>query len=224
MKTTSGDRDDRNRGEQAAVSGTPAILTTLRDLWLLELLALREAEAHATKTFDTMGRGAVSPALRDALLESARVSGRHRETLEQLLVRTGASRGQPGDIRSLPGGEPSHAVAAILEEPRRTVGPGSGSAIVDAALIVAAQKATHYKIAAYGSARSFAGVLGDTEAHRALQECLNEEGDIDRLLTGLAEESVNVAAADAAERSSQSGAIGLRSETERLATRDEGGA
>jgi ferritin-like metal-binding protein YciE len=54
----------------------------------------------------------------------------------------------------------------------------------------------HYAIAGYGSARSFAGTLGDNNAHVLLQESLNDAADADRALTKLAEDIVNLHAAE----------------------------
>lgn len=61
----------------------------------------------------------------------------------------------------------------------------------DAALIVAAQKIEHYEIAAYGSLRTFATVLGYQDAAELLQATLDEEVEHDERLSEIAEASVN---------------------------------
>jgi ferritin-like metal-binding protein YciE len=60
----------------------------------------------------------------------------------------------------------------------------------DAEIIIAAQKVEHYEIAAYGSLRTLAEVLGFSEAAALLQRTLDEEKEADKLLTALSE-SVN---------------------------------
>ena len=55
----------------------------------------------------------------------------------------------------------------------------------------------HYEIAAYGTARTHAEVLGYTKAAKLLQQTLDEEGATDKKLTQLAESIINVEAAHA---------------------------
>jgi ferritin-like metal-binding protein YciE len=64
-------------------------------------------------------------------------------------------------------------------------------AVMDAALIAAAQKVEHYEIASYGTVRTWAELLGLSDAVELLQETLDEEKATDEKLTGLAEQTVN---------------------------------
>src|SRR3990167_7920578 len=66
----------------------------------------------------------------------------------------------------------------------------------DAVLIAAAQKVEHYEIASYGTARTWANLLGQPEVAALLQETLQEEKDTDQNLTAIAESFVNAEAAD----------------------------
>jgi ferritin-like metal-binding protein YciE len=63
--------------------------------------------------------------------------------------------------------------------------------VLDAGLIAAAQRVEHYEIAAYGTARTFAEQLGDTQAISLLQQTLDEEYAADQKLTKLAVSRVN---------------------------------
>jgi ferritin-like metal-binding protein YciE len=67
-------------------------------------------------------------------------------------------------------------------------------AVKDAGLISAAQRVEHYEIAAYGSVRTFAEILGDQEGVALLEQTLQEEKETDKKLTELAE-TINVEAA-----------------------------
>ena len=69
------------------------------------------------------------------------------------------------------------------------------SEVRDAALIAAAQRVEHYEMAGYGTARTFASRLGYLEAARILQETLDEEGEADKKLTHIAEQTINRPAA-----------------------------
>jgi ferritin-like metal-binding protein YciE len=66
--------------------------------------------------------------------------------------------------------------------------------VLDAAMIGAAQKVEHYEIAAYGTARTHANMLGLTKVARLLQQTLDEEGRTDKKLTELAERVINLEA------------------------------
>jgi ferritin-like metal-binding protein YciE len=63
------------------------------------------------------------------------------------------------------------------------------------AIISAAQKVEHYEIASYGTLRTLAGTLGYSEAQELLDATLAEEKNADSLLTQVAENYVNEAAA-----------------------------
>jgi ferritin-like metal-binding protein YciE len=68
--------------------------------------------------------------------------------------------------------------------------------VLDAGLIVAAQHVEHYEMASYGTVRTFAQTFGYRGQAALLAESLKEEKQTDRLLTRLAERSINVDAMD----------------------------
>jgi len=63
--------------------------------------------------------------------------------------------------------------------------------VIDAGIIVAAQKVEHYEIASYGSVRTFAQLLGRDKAAELLQTTLEEESETNELLNKLGEDIVN---------------------------------
>jgi ferritin-like metal-binding protein YciE len=65
------------------------------------------------------------------------------------------------------------------------------SPLRDAAIIASANRVEHYEIAAYGSARTFAEILGLNDAATLLDQTLQEEKMADQKLTQLAESMVN---------------------------------
>jgi ferritin-like metal-binding protein YciE len=67
-------------------------------------------------------------------------------------------------------------------------------AVIDAALIAAAQRVEHYEIASYGCLITYAGLLGNGEAVRLLEQTLAEEEAADEALTALGERGINQAA------------------------------
>jgi hypothetical protein len=85
--------------------------------------------------------------------------------------------------------------------------------VLDAGLISKAQHVEHYEMAGYGTVRTYAIMLGETEQAELLQETLDEEGDADKLLTQLAESSVNIEAA-LGDESEQETSVGSRGDRE----------
>jgi ferritin-like metal-binding protein YciE len=67
--------------------------------------------------------------------------------------------------------------------------------VLDAALIAAAQRVEHSEIAAYGWLRTYAEILGYSQAAELLQETLEEEEKADETLTKVGEQGVNTLAA-----------------------------
>jgi ferritin-like metal-binding protein YciE len=84
------------------------------------------------------------------------------------------------------------AIEGIILEMRQTLEKTTaGSTTSDAALVIAIQKAIHYKIAAYGSLEQLATTLGMEEVTDLLNESLKEEKDQDLLFSDIAEKRIN---------------------------------
>jgi ferritin-like metal-binding protein YciE len=62
-------------------------------------------------------------------------------------------------------------------------------------MIGAAQRVEHYEMAAYGTARAHAQQLGYANAARLLEQTLQEESAANEKLSQIAEDTVNVSAA-----------------------------
>src|SRR5437588_6429193 len=76
----------------------------------------------------------------------------------------------------------------------------------DAVMIASAQKVEHYEIAAYGTVRTWANLLGKSDVASLLEETLEEEKETDQRLTGIAEAMVNPEAAKDEEAEARRGA------------------
>jgi ferritin-like metal-binding protein YciE len=89
-----------------------------------------------------------------------------------------------------PKGKVCKAMKGLVEEGSETIEEDGDGTIKDLALIGAAQKVEHYEISGYGTVRALAEALGLDEVVEILQTTLDEEGNTDKLLTGIAEELV----------------------------------
>jgi ferritin-like metal-binding protein YciE len=87
------------------------------------------------------------------------------------------------------------AIDGIIEEADEVAGEVADKAVLDAALINAAQAAEHYEIARYGSLIAWARQLGRNDCASLLQKTLDEEKTTDKKLTSLAEGKINLRAA-----------------------------
>ena len=94
-----------------------------------------------------------------------------------------------------PEGVTCKAIQGIIEEGQEIVQEFSGAEALDAGLIAAAQAVEHYEITRYGTLLAWAKQLGLTEAEGLIQATLIEEENTDQILSELAEDAINPAAA-----------------------------
>jgi ferritin-like metal-binding protein YciE len=87
------------------------------------------------------------------------------------------------------------AIDGIIQEADEVASEVEDKAVLDAALINAAQAAEHYEITRYGSLIAWARQLGRNDCAGVLQKTLDEEKAADKKLTKLAESKVNLRAA-----------------------------
>jgi len=160
-------------------------LQSLHDLYVRELKDLYNAENQIIKALPKMVKAATSPELERAFEEHLQATRQQVERLERIFQRLDES----------PRGAKCKAMEGILDEGDEMMDlDTTRDTVSDAALISAAQRVEHYEMAVYGTVRTYARQLGYQEDARLLQETLNEEGEADKKLTGIAESRVNVEA------------------------------
>lgn len=161
-------------------------LETLEDLLVHELKDLYNAEKQILEALPKMSKAASSDELRKSFDEHGKVTQKQVERLEKIFKEIGQD----------PQGKTCHAMKGLIKEGEEEIKEDMDPSVKDAALIAAAQRIEHYEIAGYGTARTYAGILGNDEMRKLLQETLNEEGETDKRLTSLAENSINLQAAE----------------------------
>ena len=160
-------------------------MESLQDLLVEEMRDLYNAENQLTKALPKMAKKACNPQLKRAFETHLRETEVHVERLQKIFEKLGKK----------PTGKKCAAMEGIIEEGKEMMAEDMEEDTMDAALISAAQKAEHYEIATYGTVRTWAQLLGDEQTARSLQQTLDEEGKTDKLLTQLAESSINIEAA-----------------------------
>jgi ferritin-like metal-binding protein YciE len=146
---------------------------TLDDLFLDTLKDIYYAEKQIVKALPKMAKAAESPQLKAGFEQHLEESEGHIERLEQVF----ALLDKPAR------GKTCEAILGILEEGKSIMDEFKGTPALDAGLVSAAQAVEHYEIARYGTLKSWAELLGMSEAVRLLDATLKEEIATDKKLS-----------------------------------------
>jgi ferritin-like metal-binding protein YciE len=170
-------------------------METLHDLYVEKLKDLYNAEQQILKAMPRMIKSASHPELRRAFTDHQKVTERQVARLERIFKELGEK----------PTGKKCHGMEGLIEEAKELISEKPEEDVLDAGLIAAAQHVEHYEIAGYGTVRTYAEQLGFDRQASLLQETLDEEGATDKLLTGIAQRSVNIDAENAGDSEDLSG-------------------
>jgi ferritin-like metal-binding protein YciE len=150
----------------------------LKDLYIDELKDLYNAENQLVKALPKMARAASSDELRRGFEEHLEQTKGHVQRLEKIFQALGES----------PKGKKCKGMEGLIEEGSEVMEEDYEGSVLDAALIGAAQRVEHYEIAGYGTVRSMAETLGESNHVSLLEETLEEEKETDEKLGELAAE------------------------------------
>jgi ferritin-like metal-binding protein YciE len=156
-------------------------LDTLQKLYTSELRDLYNAENQLLKALPKMAKAASSRELKDAFEKHLEQTKRHVERLEEVFE----------ELDENPKGKTCRAMKGLIQEGSEILEEDGEESVLDAGIIVAAQKVEHYEIAGYGSVRTFAHLLGKDKSAQLLQTTLDEESETNEILNKLAERVVN---------------------------------
>lgn len=159
-------------------------LNTLKDLYFRELKDLFSAEQQLVKALPKMAKAAANKELAAGFQQHLEQTKEHAQRLHQIL----SSRQQSTR------GPKCKGMEGIVAEGAEMIEEEADDEVKDAGLIAAAQRVEHYEIAGYGTARTYAELLGDQEGLKLLQTTLEEERQTDQKLSKLAKSAINVAA------------------------------
>ena len=160
----------------------------LMDLYTGELQDLWSANDQMSKVVTKMASKASDAKLKEMLAKSQEGIAKHTEMLKSLLAASDEKlkkehcKGMEGLV--------AEATKHTTEE-----APDKGP-VLDAVIIAQYQRMTHYGIAGFGTAASFAGTLGLSDAQAQLEQATKEIYGGDEYMTQLAETTVNIDAED----------------------------
>ena len=160
----------------------------LKELYIDELKDLYSAENQLLKALPKMAKAASSEELSSAFTEHLEQTQGQVQRLEQIFEM----------LDENPKGKKCVGMEGLVKEGAELMGEDFEDEVMDAGLIGAAQRIEHYEIAAYGTARAFAELMGESEQASLLSETLEEEKETDQKLTQLSEQ-INVEAQEQGE-------------------------
>lgn len=160
----------------------------LRKLYIDELKDLYSAENQLVKALPKMAKAATSADLRAGFEGHLKQTQEHVARLEQIFEA----------LEESPKGKHCKGMEGLIKEGSEMIAEDPEPEELNAGLIAAAQRVEHYEMAGYGCVRTYAQLLGESEAVTSLEKTLNEEKETDAKLTKLAE-TINVEAMDAVE-------------------------
>jgi ferritin-like metal-binding protein YciE len=160
-------------------------IKNMDDLFVHTLRDIYYAENQIVKALPEMIEKSGDPALRQGFESHLAETKGHVRRLEEVFRLHGKD----------PSGVDCPAIDGIIDEAEDVAGEVEDPAVLDAALIAAAQAVEHYEITRYGSLIAWAKQLGRSDCAALLEQNLNEEKATDKKLTALAETNVNRRAA-----------------------------
>ena len=159
---------------------------TLNDVFQDTVKDIYNSEQQLLKAMPKMMEAAQNPRLKEAIAKHQAQTEEHVRRVEQVCQKLGFD----------PGGVVCQATVGLVKEAQEHIEEFAGNAAGDAAIIACAQKNEHCEIANYGTVITWAEQLGlDEDAIDLLEQTLQEEEETDDLLTEIAEEEINPAAA-----------------------------
>lgn len=157
----------------------------LHELFVDELKDILGAERQLLQGLKKLTKAATGEKLKAAFQTHYEQTEGHIDRLKEVF----SSLGIPAR------GKKCKAMEGLLAEAEEIIEEFQDSPeVIDAALIVAAQKVEHYEIASYGSVVTFAKLMGHEDAKEILGQTLAEEKETDELLTDIALSDANTAA------------------------------
>jgi ferritin-like metal-binding protein YciE len=159
-------------------------LDSLQNLFVEELRDIYNGEKQLLKALPRMAKAAEAPPLQQAFTKHLKETEGHVQRLERIFRDLGQA------VR----GKHCKGMEGLIEEGKEKMAEEGEGPVIDAALIASAQKVEHYEMAAYGCLRTYAQLLGLTNAAKLLEQTLAEEEAADKKLTQLGEGGINEAA------------------------------
>jgi ferritin-like metal-binding protein YciE len=156
-------------------------IETMEELFVSQIEDLYDAEKRLVQALPKMAEAISSVQLRQAVQSHLRETEGHVTRLEEIFAELGKK----------PKATTCDAMKGLISGGEKVISDTDESPLRDAGIVAAANRVEHYEIAGYGSAHTFAEMLGMKRAASLLDQTLKEEKAADTKLTQLAESTIN---------------------------------
>lgn len=156
-------------------------MKTLKDLLKHEIQDLYSAEVQFTEAIPNMGETVTSHDL--------------KSVIDDILQETKTQKERLVEVSKLlevnPEKETCKAMAGLIREAKDLMNMEAEDEVKDAGMISELQRIAHYQIAGYGSACTYAEMIGEEQVLNQLKKTLSEEKEADERLKKLAKAKIN---------------------------------
>lgn len=159
-------------------------IANLRLLFFNSLKKIYFAEQTLIKTLPSMSINASSPKLKSSIDEHIFITENQLSRLTQIFNL----------LDEKAHSKECEVLYGLLKEADTIIRETFYGPVRDAAIISICQKIEHYEIATYGTLFAFAKTLGENKIAELLQQTLAEESEADKILTDVANYSINMEA------------------------------
>lgn len=154
-----------------------ANLQDLRELYINSLQKALDMEQQITKALPTMIEKSTDQQLATAFRTHLEETRGHVSKVEGLL------RSAKGDTDTIT----CKVAGSLVTEAQDMIKDAEDTSVRDVALIAAGQQVEHHEMAVYGTLRSWAELLGESQHATVLEQILEQEKHADELLTQIAD-------------------------------------
>ena len=158
-------------------------LENLRDLYTTALERQLSSERQIAIALGDMADKATAPQLKAAFHQHLDETKMQMARLERVVDQ---STGETSDSKC-------KITAALISGAESDISSSKNGALRDVVMIAAANRLEHDEIAAYGTLKNWAMILGEQEHAAVLDKTLEEEKNADKVFTALAQQ-INVEA------------------------------
>jgi len=163
-------------------------MQSIEDLMYTGLTYVHDFEQQVSKEASKMAEASTNPELKEMFEKSVTQGQKYAERIQQTFTKLG----KKADANENP------IAKAMIDEVENMIANTDPSPVRDAALIVAVNQQQAYRVASYGSFRTFAELLGKNDAVEQMKQSLEECKAGDEKFTQLANSKVNQEAAQSA--------------------------
>ncbi len=157
----------------------------IQDLLFVGMTYVLDAEKQLSQEANKMAEASSDPEVKDIFQKSVTQGNKYAERVQAAFEKIG----KQVDTND------NHIVKAMVMEVENMISNTEQGPVRDAALIVAFNQQQAYRVASYGSLKTYAELLGKGDAVADLQQSLDEAKAGDEKLTTIAEQKVNKEAA-----------------------------